>query len=189
MIFALILAAGESRRMGRQKLLLPFGDTTVVGAVARAALASRADQVLAVVGADHEAVEGALAPLGVEVIVNREFESGMLSSVQAGFASLPEGAEAAVVMLGDQPFVTPAVIDRLIEARRRSGRSLIVPTHGGRRGHPLLVGLELRERVMALDPSEGLRGLVRSSPGLVTEVEVGEPGILRDIDTKEDYER
>lgn len=175
--------------MGRQKLLLPFGDTTVVGAVARAALASRADRVLAVVGADREAVGGVLEPLGVELIINREFEQGMLSSVQAGFAALPKGAEAAVVMLGDQPFITPVVIDRLIEARRRSGWSLIVPTHGGRRGHPLLVGLELRERVMALDPSDGLRGLIRSSPDLLAEVEVSEPGILRDIDTKEDYER
>jgi len=186
-IWAVILAAGESRRMGRQKLLLPFGETTVVGAVVGTACASRVDQVLAVLGADRDAVRQEIEPLGIDFAINEDFKMGMVSSVQAGFRALPADAEAAVVMLGDQPFLPASVVDAVVEAYRRSGKGIVVPAFQGRRGHPVLVDLKFRDEVLALDPADGLRRLMRAHPKDVFEAEVEDANILRDMDVPEDY--
>ena len=187
MIWAVVLAAGESRRMGTQKLLLPFGETTVVGAVVGTALASRLDRVLVVLGADKDAVRHELEPLGIDFAVNEDFAKGMLSSVQAGFAALPPDAEAAVVMLGDQPFLPARVVDAVVEAFRRSGKGIVVPAFQGRRGHPVLIGLKYRAEVIRLDPADGLRRLMRAHPEDIFEAEVDDANILRDMDVPEDY--
>jgi molybdenum cofactor cytidylyltransferase len=186
-IWAVVLAAGESRRMGTQKLLLPFGETTVVGAVAGTALASRVDRVLAVLGADEDAVRLELEPLGIEIAVNENFAQGMLSSVQAGFGALPASAEAAVIMLGDQPFLPARVVDAVVDAYRQSGKGIVVPVFQGRRGHPVLVDLKYREEVLALDLADGLRRLMHAHPGDIFEAEVESANILRDMDVPEDY--
>ncbi|MBE3124740.1 MAG: nucleotidyltransferase family protein [Acidobacteria bacterium] len=188
MIWAVILAAGESRRMGTQKLLLPFGETTVVGAVVGTALASRVDRVLVVLGADKDDVREELEPLGIDFAVNDNFAEGMLSSVQAGFRALPADAEAAVVMLGDQPFLPARVVDAVVEAFRRSGKGIVVPAFQGRRGHPVLVDMKYRDTVLALDPADGLRRLMHAHPDDIIEAEVEDANILRDMDVPEDYE-
>jgi molybdenum cofactor cytidylyltransferase len=186
-IWAVILAAGESRRMGTQKLLLPFGDATVIESVVLTALASRVDRVLAVLGADRDAVRQKLEPLGIDFVINENFVKGMLSSVQAGFAALPPDAEAAVVMLGDQPFLPAGVVYAVVEAFRRSGKGIVVPAFQGRRGHPVLIGLKYRDEVLALDPTDGLRRLMHAHPDDIFEAEVEDANILRDMDVPEDY--
>lgn len=188
MIWAVILAAGESRRMGTQKLLLAFGETTVVGAVVGTALASRVDRVLVVLGADKDDVREEIEPLGINFVVNENFAEGMLSSVQAGFRALPADAEAAVVMLGDQPFLPARVVDAVVEAFRQSGKGIVVPAFQGRRGHPVLVDLKYRDAVLALDPTDGLRRLMHAHPEDIFEAEVEDANILRDMDVPEDYE-
>ena len=187
MIWAVILAAGESRRMGTQKLLLPFGEVTVIEAVVRTALASRVDRALAVLGSGRDAVRLKLAPYGVEFAVNEDFAKGMLSSVQAGFKALPAAAEAAVVMLGDQPFLPAKVVDAIVEAYGESRKGIVVPAFRGRRGHPVLIDLRYRDEVLALDPAEGLRQLMRAHPEAIFEAEVEDANILRDLDVPEDY--
>jgi molybdenum cofactor cytidylyltransferase len=186
-IWAVILAAGESRRMGTQKLLLPFGETTVVEAVVRTALDSRIDRALTVLGSDRDAIRLRLAPYGVEFAVNEDFKRGMLSSVQTGIRALPAEAEAAVVMLGDQPFLPARVVDAVIGAYRASGKGIIVPAFRGRRGHPILIGLEYRDEALSLDPAVGLRQLLAAHPDDVFEAEVDDTNILRDLDLPEDY--
>jgi molybdenum cofactor cytidylyltransferase len=187
MIWAVVLAAGESRRMGTQKLLLPFGNTTVVAAVVRSARASRAGRTLVVLGADRAAVRLELEPSGVEFTVNEDYQLGMLSSVQAGFRALPADAAAAVVMLGDQPFLPSRVIDAVIGAFEEHGRGIVIPAFQGRRGHPVLIDLKYRGEVLSLDPADGLRRLMRAHPGDILEVDAGDANILRDLDTPEDY--
>ncbi len=187
MIWAIILAAGKSRRMGTQKLLLPFGEATVVEAVVRTAFASSVDRVLAVLGADRDAVRLKLEPSGAGFAINENDHLGMLSSVQAGFRALPADAEAAVVMLGDQPFLAPRVIDDVIGAYKEGRKGIVIPTFQGRRGHPVLVDLGFREEVLALDPADGLRRLMETHPRDILEVETGDANILRDMDTPEDY--
>jgi molybdenum cofactor cytidylyltransferase len=186
-IWAVILAAGESRRMGTQKLLLPFGEATVIEAVVRTALASRVDRALAVLGSDRDAVRLKLAPYGVEFAINEDFAKGMLSSIQAGFKALPADAEAAVVMLGDQPFLPAKVVDAIVEAYSESRKGIIVPAFRGRRGHPVLIDLKYRDEVLALDPAEGLRRLMHAHPEAIFEAEVEDANILRDLDVPEDY--
>jgi len=199
-IWAVVLAAGESRRMGTQKLLLPFGDTTVIGAVVRSATDSCAERVLVVLGADLDRVRAEIEPerpsgrtiearrtAGIAFTVNADYLSGMLSSIQAGFRALPPDAEAAVVMLGDQPFLSNRVVDAVIAAFRESGKGVVVPAFQGRRGHPVLVDMRYRDEVLGLDPADGLRRLMRAHPGDIEEVEVDDAGILRDLDTPEDY--
>ena len=187
MIWAIVLAAGESRRMGTQKLLLPFGDATVIESVVLTALASRVDRVLVVLGADKGDVREELEPLGIDLVVNENFAEGMLSSVQAGFRALPADAEAAVVMLGDQPFLPARVVDAVVDAFQRSGKGIVVPTFQGRRGHPVLIGLKYRDEVLALDPADGLRRLMHAHPEDIFEAEVEDANILRDMDVPEDY--
>ena len=187
MIWAIVLAAGESRRMGTQKLLLPFGDATVIESVVLTALASRVDRVLVVLGADKDDVREELEPLGIDLVVNDNFAEGMLSSVQAGFAALPPAAEAAVVMLSDQPFLPAGVVDAVVEAFRRSGKGIVVPAFQGRRGHPVLIGLKYHDEVLALDPTDGLRRLMRAHPDDIFEAAVEDANILRDMDVPEDY--
>lgn len=187
MIWAVVLAAGESRRMGTQKLLLPFGETTVVGAVVRTAQASRVDKVLVVLGADRQAVRAELAARGVEFAVNDHYHLGMLSSVQAGLRALPAEAEAAVILLGDQPFLAAPVVDAVIVAFEAGRPGLVIPTYQGRRGHPVLVDLKYRDEVLGFDQADGLRRLMRAHADDVLEVGTADANILRDLDTPEDY--
>ncbi len=189
MIWAMVLAAGESRRMGTQKLLLPYGATTVVETVVRAALDSSADETLVVVGADGEAVRRALKSYPVTFAVNEDYRRGMLSSVQTGFRALPGGAEAAVLLLGDQPAVAARTIDELVQAYRAGGRGIYLPVYGKRRGHPILVDAAYRSEIPGLDPGIGLRHLLQAHPGDVVPVEISEGEAPEDMDVPGDYAR
>jgi molybdenum cofactor cytidylyltransferase len=186
-IWAVVLAAGESRRMGTQKLLLPFGERTVVEAVVAAARGSRADRVMAVLGADAGEVRQKLEASGAMFTVNEDYPRGMLSSVQAGFKALGGDAEAAIVMLGDQPFLAAKVVDQVVGAYRASGKGIVIPVFRGRRGHPVLIDMKYKDEVLGLDPADGLRQLMRAHPGDIQEADVDDANILRDMDTPEDY--
>jgi molybdenum cofactor cytidylyltransferase len=188
MIWAVVLAAGGSRRMGTQKLLLPFGESTIVETVVRAALEASLQGAVVVLGADEDRVREKLAPYPVTFSVNADWERGMLSSVKTGFEALPERATAAVVMLGDQPFVKPETIDELVARYRETRKGIVLPVHGGRRGHPVLIDAKYKAEIVALGPEGTLRDIVHAHAGEILEVEIDDPDILRDIDTPEDYE-
>ncbi len=187
MIGAVVLAAGESRRMGTQKLLLPFGDTTILGAVVRTVQASRAGRTVVVLGADREAIRREWGSRDLDLVVNENYPLGMLTSIQAGLRALPPDAQAAVIVLGDQPFLASRVIDAVIAAYETGGKGIVIPTFQGRRGHPVLIDVKYRDEVLAFDPADGLRRLMLAHAGDILEVDVADPDILRDLDTPEDY--
>lgn len=187
MIWALILAAGKSERMGAAKLLLPWGEKTVIEAVVRAALDSEADGTSVVLGSRAAEIGRVIEKYPVGVLDNPDFEKGMLSSVQRGFGGIPEGVRAVLVLLGDQPFITGALINRVISAYKETGKGIVLPVHEGRRGHPVLVGLKYRDDVMDLDPEIGLRELLRRHPGDIFALPVESPGVGTDLDTPRDY--
>jgi len=189
MIRAVILAAGKSERMGTAKLLLPWGDLTVIETVVRAALDSRAAEVAVVLGSGAAGIWKEIEAYPVQAVRNPDYESGMLSSVQRGFRGLPDGVRAVLVLLGDQPFITAALIDRLIGAFNGSGKGIVLPAHEGRRGHPILIDRKYRDEVMALDPKIGLRELLIRHPDDVFALNVEDPGVGLDLDTPEDYAR
>jgi molybdenum cofactor cytidylyltransferase len=186
-IWAVVLAAGESLRMGRQKLALPFGGRTVIETVVTAALDSAADRTLVVLGADQDKVRRLLSPYPVRFALNEEFRLGMLSSIQTGFRAVPPEARAIVIMLGDQPAIPAQVVDEVIGTYRRRGRGIVVPVFEGRRGHPVLIEARYRQEVLGLDPEVGLRQLLRSHPDDIAEVDASTGAVLRDLDRPEDY--
>ena len=187
--WAIILAAGSSTRMGKQKLLLPYKGSTIIESVVDNVLASKVDQILVVLGADHERVTQALKDKDVKYCRNREHHQGMLSSVICGFRSLPDDANTALVYLGDQPEIPASVTDAVIDAYNDDIKGIVIPVYNHRRGHPLLVDLKYRRDIDKLDLEQGLRSLMHLFPQDVLEVEVNNPGILVDIDTEEDYNK
>ncbi len=187
--WAIILAAGSSRRMGSQKLLMPYGEGTIIEKVVDQVLASRIDNLVVVLGADHEKVRQAIADKPVKFCHNTDHEQGMFSSIICGLKSVPPEAEAVLIYLGDQPGIPPAVTNSVIEAYNEELYGIVIPVHSHRRGHPLLVDLKYRREIEKLDLEQGLRALRHHFPQDVLEVEVDEPGILVDIDTPEDYKK
>ncbi len=173
--------------MGTQKLLLPYRNGTIIGTVVDQVLASRVDRVMVVLGADREKVAGTLEGKPVEFCHNTEHQKGMLSSVMCGFRSIPDEAGTALVFLGDQPEIPPEVTNMVLDAYNGDIKGIVVPVHNHRRGHPLLVDLKYRNDIQRLDLEKGLRALMHLFPEDVLEVEVEAPGILIDIDTREDY--
>ncbi len=189
MIAAVVLAAGESSRMGRPKLLLPYRGATVLECVLRAVLDSPVDRTVVVLGFGRGRIEPLLEPLPVEAVVNPDPGRGMLSSILTGLAALPEAPGAVFIVPGDHPDLTPAVFKALLEARAASGKGLIVPTTEGRGGHPLLMDLLYRREAASLDPAVGLRALLMAHPNDVLRLPVDAGGILTDIDTPADYRK
>jgi molybdenum cofactor cytidylyltransferase len=188
-IWAVILAAGKSERMGRPKLLLPFGEKTIIETVIQNVLLSKVDKVLVVLGSGREKVEQKIESFPVESVFNPRFSEGMHSSVQCGFQAVPGNTRAALVVLGDQPSVSQTTIDRLIDAFEKTGKGIILPVHKGRRGHPTLIDMKYRAEIGQLSPDIGLRQIVHDHPEDVVEVELETSSILQDIDDREDYDR
>jgi len=189
MIWAMILAAGESKRMGEPKLLLPYGEKTIIEAVIGNVVQSKAEDILVVLGSDREKIEEKIKDLPVKVVFNPNFREGMLSSAQTGFQTLPEDTQCVLVFLGDQPAIPHDIIDKVIDAYNRTKKGIVLPVYEGNRGHPVLIDMKYKGEVKKLSADLGLRGVVYSHPEDIQEVEVETPSILRDIDDEDDYER
>ncbi len=185
----MILAAGESTRVGKPKLLLPFGEKTIIETIIGQAIASRADKTLVVLGSGWEKIAEKIKKFDLKTTVNPNFKKGMLSSVQRGFKALPENTRAVLVLLGDQPAVSAAIIDQIIEAYQRTNKGIVLPVYKKERGHPVLIDLKYKGEVEGLSHEIGLRGLVYSHPEDIMEIEVNTASILRDIDYLEDYQK
>jgi len=189
MVWAVILAAGESKRMGEAKLLLPFGEKTIIETVIDNVIKSKVEKILVVVGSGREEIEQRIKNYSLKIAFNPDFRSGMLSSVHAGFQALPEYTQAALVVLGDQPSISASVIDELIDAYKRTRKGIVLPVYKCERGHPVLIDMKYRSEVENLSPDIGLRGTVYNHPEDILEVEVKNQSILKDIDYIENYKK
>jgi molybdenum cofactor cytidylyltransferase len=189
MIWAMILAAGESKRMGEVKLLLPFGGKTIIETIIENVVRSKVDKILVVLGSDKEKIEERIKNLPLEFAFNPDYRSGMLSSIQAGFKALPQDVQAALIILGDQPSVSSKVINKLIAAYKKRGKGIVLPVYKKERGHPVLIDTKYREEVANLSPQLGLRELVYNRPEDILEIKVRTSSVLRDIDDAEDYKK
>ncbi len=186
-IWAIILAGGESKRMGSPKMLLPYRGATIIETVIQNIASSSVEKTLVVLGSDSDKILQVISGYPVIHCYNDAYKTGMLSSVKCGFAHLPDECLAALVFPGDQPMIGAKDINILVSAWRESGIGIVVPTFRGRRGHPLLIDRKYRKEIMTLDESEGLRALAMKHPGDLWEIETDNPLILKDIDTEEDY--
>jgi len=189
MLSALLFAAGRSRRMGMQKLLLPWRGKPMVAHVVDELLRSPVEDVVVVVGSDGKPIRDAIADRQVRVVINPQPEAEMLDSVRCGLRAISEDVSAVVVALGDQPGITAEVVETLTQCFQTMGRGIVVPVYQGKRGHPLLFSTAYRDEILARHEGRGLRGLLDAHPEDVYELEVGTSGVLQDVDSREDYRR
>ncbi|MBI4330510.1 MAG: molybdenum cofactor cytidylyltransferase [Chloroflexi bacterium] len=189
MISAIILAAGESKRMGRLKQLLPLEGKTLIERTVDTVLASAVDETIVVLGHQAEAIEPLLKDRPVKMVLNRRYREGMSASLKAGLESVSSSSEAVLMVLADQPGLTADIIDRLLAAYRQKKGGVITPVYRGRRGNPVLIDIKYRPELMKLTGDVGARQLVAAHPEDVYEVEAGSDAILQDIDTEEDLQR
>lgn len=189
-VTAVILAAGQSKRMGQTKQLLPWGETTVLGQTIHNAKASLATDVWVVSGHDAEQIEAITAAEKVATIYNRQYAAGeMLSSLQTAVRRLPQRVTAVLVMLADQPMVPPAVFDQLLIAYWQGTGGLIAPVYEGQRGNPVLIDRRYFAELLALPPGSAPRELLRRHPESLHLVPVASDSIVQDLDEMAAYER
>ena len=186
-IWAIVLAAGESKRMNYPKMLLPIYGTTMIEKMIDNILKSKIDRTMLVTGAYSKEIIEVAGSLPVTICHNENYKDGMLSSVKCAFRSIPDDAGQVLVFPGDKPWISYDDINLLIDSYMREKKGIVIPVYNSRRGHPVLIDLRYREEVALLDPNEGLKGLARMFPDDVLEVETANPGILKDIDTPEEY--
>lgn len=188
---AIVLAAGMSQRMGRPKMLLPWtAELTILEHIILQLLLARVSHITVVTG--HCAAEtGRLArKYAARVVHNPLHSTGeMLSSLKAGLTSLPENIGGALVLLGDQPRITPRIINQVLMAWAEGRGSIVAPVHGGRRGHPILFERRHWRDVQELPPGAAPREVLRRRRRDMALVEVRDDCILSDVDTPADYKR
>jgi molybdenum cofactor cytidylyltransferase len=186
-IWAIILAAGESKRMESPKMLLTFNGRTMIEKVIANVSESKVDKIIVVLGAYREELVKLITKLPVKYCYNDNYKKGMLSSVQCGFRNLPSDYKAVLVFQGDQPLITSDAINVVIDAYLSSGKGIVIPVYRGRRGHPLLIDIKFSNEIEKLNPNKGLRSLAHMFSDDVLEVDTNESGILTDFDTYEQY--
>jgi molybdenum cofactor cytidylyltransferase len=186
-IGALLLAAGQSRRMGGpNKLLAEIDGVPMVARVAQRLLASRARPIMTVLGNQAEAVDTALGKLPVERVRNPDFAAGLSTSLKRGIAALPSQLDGVIICLGDMPLISGRHLDRLIAAfNPLEGRAIVVPTRRGKRGNPVLWSSRFFPEMAALAGDVGAKHLIGEHAELVAEVEMDDDAVLVDIDTPE----
>ena len=189
MICAMVLAAGRSRRMGVQKLLLPFGSKTVITHIVDQLTESSVDEVHVVVGCQGKRVSRELSGRPVSIVNNSNYKSGMLSSVRCGLHAMAQQCRAVLVALGDQPSVTTKLIDQMLQAFASTEKQILVPLYHGKRGHPIMFSADYREEILTHYDDVGLRGLLHAHKDDIFELPVTASGVLSDMDYPEDYQR
>ncbi len=189
-VSAVLLAAGESQRMGSiNKLTLPIGGVPLLRYSTQVLLASKAQDLVVVIGHEAEQARALIRDLGVTIVHNPDYESGQMTSVHCGIERLVRPCDGIMVCLADQPLLTPADIDALIDAfaRRRRG-SILVPTYRGRRGNPIVLAVEHRAAILAGERNLGCKRLIERNPEWVVTLETDNEHYVFDLDTPEQYQ-
>lgn len=184
----LILAAGRSSRMGRDKALLQYQGKTFLNHLVYLSL-PRVDSVVVVVGHHADQIMPTLPPSSrVEAVVNDSYDLGMLSSLQRGL-HLAADADWVLWMLVDHPAVRGRTLDRLLGAARNSSAPVVIPTHADERGHPVLLSQTVAAELLRLPPHHSPQDVVRNHYARALFVQTDDQGVLADIDHRSDYAR
>lgn len=186
-VAAIVLAAGQSRRMGRlNKLLAEIDGMAMVARTVDAVISSSVESVTVVLGHEANRVRTALSGREVSFIENPDYAEGLSTSLKRGLASMPSNVDAALICLGDMPRITDAEIESLVASYApNQGHAICVPTHNGKRGNPVLIGRRFFAEIQDIAGDVGARTLIGAYPELVCEVEMENDAVLLDIDTPE----
>lgn len=185
----ILLAAGESRRMGRPKALLPWAGGTFVSAVTARLLEAGLDPVVVVIGAHADAIRASTIPEGATLVENLDWRSGQAGSLRAGIAALPSTASSGIVALVDQPQIEIATVTRLLAAHVASGAPVVRPTFNGRGGHPFLIDACVFPRILTASADATTFTMLQFFRESFHEVPFENDSILIDFDTPDDLAR
>lgn len=185
-VCAILLAAGQSQRMGAFKPLLPFGDSSVIKSCVRYLQRAGIESIVVVVGHHREEVQRQFADQPLLFAVNNDPKSEMATSIRLGVEMVPSSAAAAIVALTDQPAIPAFVVTELID-HWRSGAKIVKPEFGDCGGHPVLIDLAYRTELLQLPEKGGLKTFMDAHAADLCRIHVDTPFIARDMDTWDDY--
>lgn len=187
---AVVLAAGESRRMGTPKQLLPFGDRTILQCVVDTLLTAGVGEVIVVVGHLADRVRAVLGERPVRAVENALYREGMLSSVKCGVRAIGDGCDTLLLALGDQPHISAAVVSELMCRYRQGTAGIVIPRYGSKKGHPIILNVpRYRDAILQLPDDVGLNALIQEYIDDVCLIDMATEDVIRDIDYPEDYSR
>jgi molybdenum cofactor cytidylyltransferase len=190
MISAIILAAGQSIRMGQPKMLMPWGETSVIVKVVDSVTEGGVQDICVITGNHHKEIIKALIERQVRTQQNENFANGeMLTSVQVGLQSLSDETEAALVVLGDQPQIKSDVVREIIDRYHATHHPIIIPSYQMHRGHPWLVEKSTWPCILKLTRPDTLRTFLITYADKIDYILVNTPSILQDLDTQDDYQQ
>jgi molybdenum cofactor cytidylyltransferase len=188
MLSAIVLAAGQSKRMGQPKQLMPAGKSTLLEQAIDNLLNSSVDETIVVVGCKAEEITQAIASRPVKIMFNHNYSQGMSTSIIAGLVLVDPASRAVMLALGDQPLVESGTINQLIDAFNNHDKGIAVPTYRGKRGHPIIFDIKYKDELFELKGDIGGREIIKNHPEDVLEVAVDSESVITDIDTKDDYQ-
>mgnify|MGYP001257439740 CR=1 FL=1 len=194
MISAVILAAGESRRMGKKnKLLLRIGKEALLVKLVKAVCASDVGQVLVVIGHEAEKIRLELNDFPLSFVNNYNFSEGMTSSIKEGIKEVSQNSDGLLICLADMPYINTSEINKLIHAfvqnRIKEKKLIVVPVFQGQRGNPVLFSIEFRNDILDHKKESGCKGVIKNHSESVMEIPMDNDNILIDVDNLEDFQR
>ena len=203
MVSAVVLAAGMSTRMGRNKLLLTFRDKPLVVHAVETLMASKVGEIIVVLGHESEKVWDQLEAYAGEVangaqrgrvrlVKNPDYRDGLSTSVRTGVQAVSPAARAVMIYLADQPLIEPGDVDRVIAAlaaAKAENKTIVVPFFKGERGNPVILDAALRDSILGIVGDVGCKGVIKRYPEKVYAIEMENDHVVRDVDDVQAYER
>ncbi len=189
MISAIVMAAGEGKRMGQPKQLLEWRGKILLQHVLDTLLTSQVEETILVLGHAADRILEKISPGKTKIVINPDYKEGMSTSLRRGLGALGERAEGFFVILGDQPGIGPEVLNRMIQNFQATypKKNIFFPTYRGFRGNPVLLSTRYLEEARKVRGDGGCRQILAEHPEDSLAVEVDTKAILQDIDTPEDY--
>jgi molybdenum cofactor cytidylyltransferase len=190
MISAIVLAAGESKRMGRPKQLLEWQGKTLLLHSLESLSRSDADEIILVLGHEADRIKKNLPALPIKIVINPDYQQGMASSLRQGLLAMDPQSEAFLLCLADQPGIGPEIVNTLIREFRQADpkRGIVRPVYHGRQGHPVLISARHRQEALLQQGDVGARRILMNHPEDILEIDVDQDAVLMDIDTPEEYQ-
>jgi len=186
MISAIVLAAGESTRMGFCKQLLEIEGQPMIEHILKSIQESNVDKIIVVLGFMADEIAKRVPEDKVKIVINPDYKAGQSTSLKAGLKAIDAKTEAVIFILADQPFMKASIINEIIRRYKRTHAPIVIPTYKGKRGNPVLFDKALFKEMLNTSGDVGARSIIRSHDKNVEEVEVNNPSVLYDIDTVED---
>jgi molybdenum cofactor cytidylyltransferase len=194
MIVAIVLAAGESSRMGRPKALLPVGGMRFIDRIVKTLRTTGVGEILVVLGHNAGELRQKISDLPITILVNSDYKKGQLSSLIVALryieaANMARDVEGILVHLVDHPYISATLVDLMIDRFRHSKKPIVVPRFRGHRGHPVIFSRSLFAELLATPLDQGAKAVVHAHAGETLEIDTEDQGVTVDIDTPEEYKK